>query len=71
MIYFFPSGITRKSSREIRMILKNGFLRLPSLKRLIITEKRLKKWKSTSDDMDMSTEKSAEDELIVMEDRKN
>lgn len=40
-----------------------------SLKQLIITGKRLKKVEIISDEFHISTEKSAEDELIVMEDR--
>ncbi len=51
------------------MILKNGLRQLRSLKQLIITGKRLKKVEIISGEFHISTEKSAEDELIVMEDR--
>lgn len=40
---FYPSGTIRKSSKEIQLILESGFVPLLSLKRLIITEKRVKR----------------------------
>ncbi len=57
------------SFMEGRVILKNGLQRLRSLKQLIITGRQLKKVEIISDEFHISTEKSAEDELIVMEDR--
>ncbi len=69
MIFSYLFGIMQISFMESQVILKNGLRQLRSLKQLIITGKRLKKVEIISDEFHISMEKSAEDELIVMEDR--
>ena len=70
MIFSYLFGIMQISFMESRVILKVDCA-IAKFKAIDYYRKSTKTVEIISDELHISTEKSAEDELIVMEDRKN